>query len=199
MADVVLPSLNAVSPEIFHAINRPHGRLNLAEMIKGLKRFRKEYRGQIWLEIMLVKGVNDYPTEITRLQKAIAEIKPDKVHLNTVVRPPAESDVLPLTESELNALASTLGSQAEVIALRPAIHKLSADDHLISEVVNLIARHPATLAEICEYVNCNHNLVWLALNALIQNGVVNVRDHQGKKYYAQNPQQANSRSWNSTL
>jgi wyosine [tRNA(Phe)-imidazoG37] synthetase (radical SAM superfamily) len=183
LADVVLPSLDAVSAATFRAINRPHGKLRLAEIINGLERFRKQYRGQLWLEIMFVKGVNDNPAEIAWLQKAIAGIKPDKVHLNTVVRPPAESEVQALTDAELRELAAAFGPQAEVIALRPGIPKLPSGDHLISEVVDLIARHPATFEEITEYVNCKHEIVWLVLNSLIETGAVEARNHHGKKFY----------------
>jgi wyosine [tRNA(Phe)-imidazoG37] synthetase (radical SAM superfamily) len=182
--DVVLPSLNAISPAVFRAVNRPHGALQLAAMIDGLRRFRREYRGRLWLEIMFVKSVNDDPAEIARLQRAIAEIKPDKVHLTTVARPPAESETLALTSAELKAIATALGAQTEVVLLPPPTYKLQSGDSLIAEVVNLIARRPAKLEEICEQVNCKHDLIWLALNALIEAGAVKVRNHQGKKFYA---------------
>ncbi|MDZ7344220.1 MAG: radical SAM protein [candidate division KSB1 bacterium] len=182
-ADLVLPSLDAASPKTFRDINRPHGRLSLARIIDGLKRFRKEYGGQIWLEIMLVKGVNDDAEEITWLRKTVKEIKPDKVHLNTVVRPPAESEVEALTEAELQALAPAFDPPAEVIAHKSGIAKLPGGDPLLSDVVNMIARHPATLEEIAESVNCNHELVWLALNALIEAGAAETRTHQDKKFY----------------
>lgn len=183
LADVVLPSLDAVTPATFRAINRPHGKLRLAEIINGLKRFRKIYRGQIWLEIMFIKGVNDTAEEIVGLRKAVAEIKPDKIHLNTAVRPPAESEVLALTDAELHAAATALGPPAEVIAQKPTISKLPAGDNLMSQVMNMIARHPATLEEIAASVNCRHELIWLVLNALIEAGAAEARSHQGKKFY----------------
>ena len=89
-ADIVVPSLDAVTPSVFAKVNRPHPSLNVAKIIDGLVRFRKEYKGQIWLEVMLVEGVNDGLSHFKKLKDAIALIKPDKVQLNTVVRPPAE-------------------------------------------------------------------------------------------------------------
>jgi wyosine [tRNA(Phe)-imidazoG37] synthetase (radical SAM superfamily) len=89
-ADVVLPSLDAVSDHAFEAINRPHGRLDIEEVIDGLIAFRREFTGQIWLEILLVKGINDTPEELALLKSASERIGPDIIHLNTVVRPPAE-------------------------------------------------------------------------------------------------------------
>ncbi|MDZ7267706.1 MAG: radical SAM protein [candidate division KSB1 bacterium] len=182
-ADVVLPSLDAASPRTFYAINRPHGRLYLAEIIHGLRQFRAEYSGKIWLEIMLVKGVNDGAEEIALLRRAIAEIRPDKVHLNTVVRPPAEDEAQPLSEEELRAVQAMIGPPAEVMAERPTAPRTSLDNHLISEAVNLIARHPMTLEEIAHYMNCKPEIIALMLKGLTETGEVEARTHRGRVFY----------------
>ncbi|MDZ7289658.1 MAG: radical SAM protein [candidate division KSB1 bacterium] len=182
-ADVVLPSLNAASIKTFNVINRPHGKLRLPEIIDGLTLFRREYRGQIWLEIMLIKGINDSAEEIDLLKKAIAEIKPDKVHLNTVVRPPAESEVQPLSEVELRSVLIALGPPAEIIAERPALAKPASGTHLMEEVVKLLARHPATLEEIAEYLVCPLETVARVLTILAEAGKIQAQEHQCKKFY----------------
>lgn len=183
LADVVLPTLNAVSPATFHAINRPHGKLPTAWIIEGLKTFRRGYNGQLWLEIMLVKGVNDQPEEIAALRQAIAEIEADKVHLNTVIRPPAEAAAFPLSEVELRALATALGPPAEVITDSPATFGQLTEPSLLSEVVNLITRHPATPAQIADYLHCQPEMIRTALHSLIATGKIEMRNHQGKQYY----------------
>ena len=97
-ADVVLPSLDAASMDAFRAINRPAEALRIDEIIQGLKDFRKEFRGEIWLEVMLVKGINDHEAEL--IARAAQSTEPDRIQLNTVVRHPAEP-VLPLSEEEM--------------------------------------------------------------------------------------------------
>jgi wyosine [tRNA(Phe)-imidazoG37] synthetase (radical SAM superfamily) len=183
-ADVVLPSLSTVSPETFHALNRPHGRLHLDKIIAGMKSFRREYTGKIWLEVMLIKGLNDSVQEMSRLREAIAEIKPDKVHLNTVVRPPAETGVEPLAEAELRDLQTRLGPAVEIIAERPEMPAPIVGHVVVHDLMQLLARHPATLSEICESLNCKHEIIWLVLNALMESGVVHEREYHGKKFYA---------------
>lgn len=182
-ADVVLPSLDAALPKTFHTLNRPHGKLHLAEVIAGLKKFRQEYSGQIWLEIMLVKGLNDGQEEIALLREAIAEIAPDKVQLNTVTRPPAESEARALSEAELQAIATALGGHAEAIAAMPATANYSEEQALVPQLLALLAQHPLTLTEIGEYLQCKHEIIWWLLHALIEEGVVQVRPHLGKKFY----------------
>jgi len=182
-ADVVLPSLNAISPDTFRLINRPHGKLPIAWIIEGLTKFRREYNGQLWLEIMLVKGMNDHPEEIAALRATIAEIKPEKVHLNTVVRPPAETGAAALSDAELRAIAAELGPLAEVIAESPVASKSPAQHRLHPELVDLIARHPATLEQIVECLHDQPEQIQFALDSLVAARRIQMRHHQGKHYY----------------
>ena len=109
-ADIVVPSLDAVTSGIFQKINRPHPSLKVEKIIGGLVRFRREFKGRIWLEIMLVKGVNDGPAHLKKLKAAVARIRPDKVQLNTVVRPPAERSARPLNRAELERIRAFFGA-----------------------------------------------------------------------------------------
>ena len=110
-ADVVLPSLDAITPALFEYINRPHASLRIEEIISGLIQFRKQYRGQIWLEILFCRGVNDGKDEVEKLKKVIEKIEPDRVQLNTPVRPPAEDFAFPLTLAQLEEIRERLGRQ----------------------------------------------------------------------------------------
>ncbi len=87
-ADIVLPSLDAASAGAFQAINRPAAGLRIEDIIQGLRDFRKEFSGEIWLEVMLVKGINDRDAEL--IARAAESTGPDRIQLNTVVRTPAE-------------------------------------------------------------------------------------------------------------
>ena len=90
-ADIVLPSLDAASMNAFRAINRPAETLQIERIIQGLKDFRKEFRGEIWLEVMLVKGINDHEAEL--IARAAQSTEPDRIQLNTVVRHPRSQSI----------------------------------------------------------------------------------------------------------
>ncbi|HUI40062.1 MAG TPA: radical SAM protein [Methanothrix sp.] len=100
-ADVILPSLDAATAKIFQRINRPAQDLQIDAIIDGLKALRNEFGGEIWLEVMLVKGVNEEEAEL--ISRAAESTSPDRIQLNTVVRPPAEP-VLPLSEDEMQGM-----------------------------------------------------------------------------------------------
>ncbi|MFA4993262.1 MAG: radical SAM protein [Candidatus Omnitrophota bacterium] len=114
-ADLIVPSLDTVDPDIFKKIDRPCAAVKLDEIIEGLVALRKEFRGKIWLEVMLVAGVNDDIRHIKELNKAIQRINPDKIQLNSPVRSTAEKNVFPVERAKLEKIRDILGNKAEII------------------------------------------------------------------------------------
>jgi len=114
-ADLIVPSLDAVDLEIFKQINRPHAGIKLNEIIDGLVALRKEFHGQIWLEIMLIAGMNDDLGHIEELKKAIWRINPDKIQLNSPVRSTAEKNVFAVEKAKLEKIKEILGDKAEIL------------------------------------------------------------------------------------
>ncbi len=146
-ADLVVPSLDAADPATFRRVNRPHPRLRLDKLIAGLKSFRRYYKGRLWLEIMLVKGINDAPEHLLKLRRLAYEIKPDRVHLNTVVRPPAEKFARPLSEDELNQILTLFGPEA-LIASSTVKKQRSAQQSSEKLVLAIIQNRPVTEADL---------------------------------------------------
>jgi wyosine [tRNA(Phe)-imidazoG37] synthetase (radical SAM superfamily) len=114
-ADLIVPSLDAVDPEIFKQIDRPHAGVKLNEIIEGLMALRKEFSGLIWLEVMFVAGINDQPAHIQELKKVIKRINPDKIQINSPVRSTAEKNVFPVERSKLEKIKEIFGAKAEII------------------------------------------------------------------------------------
>jgi wyosine [tRNA(Phe)-imidazoG37] synthetase (radical SAM superfamily) len=148
-ADVVLPSLDAAREETFQAINRPLPGLGLEGLVHGLAAFRQEYRGQIWLEVLLLKGLNDGEAELTALHRLLAKLAPDKVQLNTSVRPGVENWSRPLTRQEMAAAAARLGPRVEVIASSNGGTMTSAT-FTDADFVEMLSRRPMTAADLAQ-------------------------------------------------
>ena len=89
-ADLLVPSLDAVSRTVYETINRPEPSLEIERVIQGLIDFREQFRGQIWLEILYCRGVNDDHSEVVKMKEVLDQINPERIQLNTVYRPPAE-------------------------------------------------------------------------------------------------------------
>jgi len=112
--DLIVPSLDAVDEEIFKKINRPESSIHVEGIINGLVALRREFRGQIWLEVMLVKGINDSREHIRKLKEKIDLINPDKIQLNSPVRTTAEAGVEALDKEKLEDIREMFGEKCEV-------------------------------------------------------------------------------------
>jgi len=156
-ADLVIPSLDAVSEEVFRKINRPHGRLDLGEIIEGLKALRGEYSGQVWLEIMFVRGINDTPEEIERMRSVISEIGPDRIQLNTVVRPPAEHFAHPVSPENLEHIQSLFGDRCEVIAKFERKEQSAYKEDVERAIMTLVERRPVIMGDLSDSLGLHRN------------------------------------------
>ena len=114
-ADLIVPSLDAVTQEVFEKIDRPCAGLKVESIIEGLVSLRKEFRGKIWLEVMLVKGVNDDLRYIKKLKDAVERISPDKIQINSPVRTAAEEGVFAVAAPKLRKIKGILGERAEIV------------------------------------------------------------------------------------
>lgn len=156
-ADVVLPSLDAGDEQGFQKVNRPHTDISIEKLISGLCKFREEFAGQLWLEVFLVEGLNTDPEQIAKIKAAIALIRPDKVQLNTAVRPAAEPNVRSVDTEKLDAIAAGLGENCEVVAdSSPGHHRRYFRDTADS-VLSMLKRRPCSLDDICSGLGIHRN------------------------------------------
>jgi wyosine [tRNA(Phe)-imidazoG37] synthetase (radical SAM superfamily) len=182
-ADVVLPSLDAITPALFEYIDRPHASLRIEEIISGLIHLRKKYQGQIWLEILFCRGVNDGRDEVERLKEVIERIEPDRIQLNTPVRPPAEDFAFPLTLAQLEEIRERLGEKAEIISEFAAPAGEIFNSVKDSEILNLIKRRPCTAEDISNALGLHLDEVVKYLVKLLKEGVVHYRMYEHHCYY----------------
>jgi wyosine [tRNA(Phe)-imidazoG37] synthetase (radical SAM superfamily) len=182
-ADLVIPSLDAATQEVFLKTNRPCSPLNIQDVIEGLKEFRREFKGKIWLEIMLVKGVNDSLPHIQTLQEAAFRIKPDKIQLNTVVRPPAEKSAQPLSPEEMEKIRKAFGKSCEIIAEfdKKALKPYQKD--VEGAILAMVQRRPVTLSDISVSLGRHKSEIIKYLDFLLEEGKIRPVTHKGLKYF----------------
>ena len=181
-ADLVVPSLDAVSQEIFCEINKPHPHIHVSQMISGLKSLREAFSGDIWLEIMLVKGLNDFPEEIKKLKDVISSIEFEKVQLNTTVRPAADKVIEPVTNEELASIKELLGERCEVIAeFRENQH--TVDTNIPEKIISIISRRPLNLSEISDSLGIPKERTTKHVYLLEQQGRIESLTYGSDSYY----------------
>ncbi len=149
-ADVVLPSLDAASAGAFARINQPAPGLEVEAVIAGLEAFRREYHGRIWLEVFILKGINDGHDDLQALGAALQRIRPDKVQLNTLDRPPAYPGVASADFALLESIRGRWpGLTVEIIKRAACREEIPAfNSNLENSLLNTIRRRPLTLDDL---------------------------------------------------
>lgn len=183
LADVVMPSLDAGDEETFQRVNRAEASLTLESLVAGMETFRKEYSGQIWLEVFLVHGMNSSESQLRKMRKLIDRIRPDRVQLNTAVRPTADSSVRALSEPELKTAALELGPNAEVVAdfrRDVGLSDFTAGD---SDVLDIIRRHPLTIEDIAMGMGIHITEAGKRVGRLLAEGKIVKEPRNNKLFY----------------
>ena len=171
-ADVVLPSLDAGDEETFKRINRPDAHLELGRIIEGLVAFRAEYAGPIWLEVFLVGGVNTGAEQLEAIKRAVERLRPEKVHLNTAVRPTAEEGVARLGPEKMEKIARQFGDRCEVIADFVVKHPEVEAAGRSEDVLDMLKRRPCSLEDICAGLGVGKVEAGKYVSLLEQRGVI---------------------------
>lgn len=147
-ADAVLPTLDAGTAALYRKINRPHPEVTFERLIEGFLAFREEYQGKLWIEVMLVRGLNDTTQALQDLAGMLHKIRPDAVHINLPTRPPVEPWVQPPSDECLIEALAVFGKIAEVVHPAEGTFDLSGFDNPVDAIVAIITRHPMRQAEL---------------------------------------------------
>jgi wyosine [tRNA(Phe)-imidazoG37] synthetase (radical SAM superfamily) len=184
-ADIVIPSLDAVSPDIFSRIARPAPDITPERVIRGLEEFRKEFGGEIFLEIFIVPGLNDGKDELQKLKEACLKIRPDRVQINSLDRPGAEAWVMPVDSIKLADIKDFFKPLDVEIIGRPAA-RTPAGRHvgdLDKSIIALLRRRPSTLEDMCVSLGSDRASVQKAVASMMEKGMLAVESLERGEFY----------------
>lgn len=181
----VVPSLDAVSDGAFLKINRPVKGLTNAMVLEGLRRFASEYRGELWLEVFLVPGVNDSDEELALLRAEVDRLGATRVQINTLDRPGAVSWITPASSARLHHAAAMLGPRAEVVSRHGAggAAAVVGDDELRARILATVLVRPSTVDDLVEAMGAARDAVTGVLDDLLgEERVITRREDRGVFY-----------------
>ena len=181
-ADVILPSLDAVSENIFYRLNRPNHKLEINKIMEGLIQLGREFKGKIYLEIFFVPGLNDSKQELEKLKNIAKKINPNVIQLNTLDRPGTVSSVEPLSKEKLSAIKEYFQPlRTEIIAKAKTRKQIqSFNKNIEDEILETIKRRPCTDVELSQILNIHINELNKYLSELIDsNKVESIKKERG--------------------
>ncbi|NLB55867.1 MAG: radical SAM protein [Lentisphaerae bacterium] len=182
-ADIVKASLSAWDQESFEKMNRPCPEITFEKLVSGEKAFRKMFKGELWLEVFILPGVNSKPEQVARIAEIAGEIRPDRVQLNTVARPPAYADAVAADKSTLDLLADVFSPRAEIIA---KFNSSSCDHTSVTgaRILAMLERRPCTGTQIADAFGIHHGEALKYITALLGSGHI-VENRQGDELFFQ--------------
>jgi wyosine [tRNA(Phe)-imidazoG37] synthetase (radical SAM superfamily) len=175
-ADLVIPSLDAGDGVLFQHVNRPHGDISFETIVQGLAVFLQQFRGSVWLEVFLVAGVTGIPSEVEKIAVLVQRIRPERVQLNTVARPPAEEYACGVDPTQLALLGKLIPGTVEWIRGNESTVVSGALQHekTNGEIVAMLSRRPCTLHDVCCGLGLNPAEAAKRLDALVKEREVRV-------------------------
>ena len=184
-ADIIMPTLSTIFNNTFKMIHRPHEGLHLPVIIKGLTDLRNRYKGRILLEVVLLGGINDNEKELEGLKRVIDKISPDKIQLNTVVRPPSDPRARPLDMGQLEMIKDFFGERAEIIAHKVSGKKAGTYDSRAEVIIEMVKRRPVTAGDVADVLDIAHSEAEGILKGLVIKGFIKKQEHEKKAFYTE--------------
>jgi len=182
-ADLVIPSVNAVSAQVFARLCRPHAGIDLSAILRGIECFSREYTGRLWIEVMLAAGINDSQDELRALADFLKRLACEKIQINTVTRPPAEKDCAPVSDSVLENARQIFGARAEIIGSFSGTAGAQPGNDPCARILALARSHPCTMDQLCRTLGLERAQAETALRGLLDAGRLETTQHGAQIFY----------------
>jgi len=175
--DIVKLSLDCVSEKCFQKLDRIDNSINCNKIVDGMIAFRKIHKKQLITETLFVKTLNDKASEYTKIYEALKCIKPNRVDIGTIDRPPAY-DVQPVSYQTLLDIADSFKNLPVTIAHRDK--NVIKEEYSEDEILRLLLRRPLTQDDIENIFTKNSQDI---LKTLLENKKVYEVINNNVKFY----------------
>lgn len=183
VADIIIPSLDSARQSSYRKINRPAQCAKLEAIIEGLGKFAQKFKGELWLEILLAKSINDSSEDIAALKNALQNINPDRIQLNTVARPPLEKFAEPLSQEEMESIARQFDQPVEILVDFTTRNREKFRSVTENDIIHMLKRRPCTSFDVSEALNIEPSTAEEYLKKMEQAGQLTKTRHHDKEYY----------------
>ena len=145
--DQVKLSLDAVTPEVFRKIDRPAEGIDIGTIVEAVKSFSRKYKGDLYLEILFVRGLNDTDEEIAALNAVLHDIPCKRIDIGTIDRPPAYP-VEGLSYGELHDVAAKFDPELPIHIASRTHAESCRSRYSDAEIINTLDKRPLTMEDM---------------------------------------------------
>ncbi|WP_343770011.1 radical SAM protein [Clostridium malenominatum] len=178
--DLLLPSLDAFDEASFKALHRPHGRVKFLKSYEGLVELSQKFKGELWIEVMLIEGINTSEEALIKLKALLDKVKYTKVYINAPVRPPAEGNIVVPPKESIERAVNILGGFSIDTLTTGKFSSGIVDNY--EGILSIIKRHPMNQFEIEAFLkdrNCSEDEIKNIFNILKEDVTVEIIEYKG--------------------
>jgi len=183
-ADWVSVKIDAIHEKIWRTIDRPHGYLQIQDILKGISTFSEKFTGHLTTETMLIKTINDTTEELKKIADFISTLHTKKSYIAIPTRPPSENWVKPATE-QIIAKAYQIFREKK-IAVEYLIgyegNAFAYTGNPEADLLSITSVHPMKEEAITEFLS-KANSNWHLIESLIKEKKLVEIKYQGNKFY----------------
>lgn len=183
--DLISLKVDAVSEDIWRRVDRPYKGLELSKILDGMLELRKEFKGRIITETMLLDGI-EYGGEFERIAGFLKELKPDRAYIAVPTRPPWEKWVKPAGEDVINrafqTFAKVLGEGRVEYLMGYEGNAFAFTGNLEEDLLSIMAVHPMREEGVREFLK-KANAEWDIIEKLVEEGKIIELEYGGKRFY----------------
>ena len=186
-ADLVSLKIDSVFPNLWSKINRPHGVLKLKNILNGIINFSGNFKGTLFTETMLIKGINDSIESVYKTAEFIRQINAERSYLLVPVRPPAEESVEKPDLRDRNLAFQIFNSmlkEAGILDYNEGVN-FSYSSEVEKELLSILAVHPMRQDAIKEFL-ARSNSSWDLISMLINEEILRTEEYSGNTFYVKN-------------
>lgn len=181
-ADLIVPSLDAAAKKTFYLIDRPHKQITFQKIISGLINLRKEFKGQIWLEIMLLGGINDSLEEASKFKRLVNKINPDKIQLNLPIRPAGVDIALP-DYARVKKIKKIIGKKCEIVSSFYKETQKKFSQSVQKDIIKYLNIRPATMKDLEKSVGLKKPVLAKQIKRMLDLRLIMKRMYNRKIYF----------------
>ncbi len=139
--DEVKLSLDCATQKCLKKLDRSHEGIDVECIKEGMLAFKERYKGPLIIEILVVKGLNDNQEEIAALNDYLLRLRPTRIDIGTIDRPPA-FDVKPVDYETLLQIAHRFDSDLPVYIASRKKAEVSPSAYSDTEILETLRKRP---------------------------------------------------------
>lgn len=183
-ADYVSVKVDTIKEGVWRKVNRPTHKLKLDDILEGILQFSKIYQGELTTETMLVKDINDQEKSVKEIADFLIHIKPIKVYLSIPTRPPAETEVEPPNEVDLNRAFQIFNESLNDVEYLIGYegNDFASTGNIDQDILSITSVHPIredAMKKLLEKGKAN----WSKIHYLIDQNLLLETAYKGYKFY----------------